>query len=80
MSLVATTLAVSANLKIIVAACTEISAQLVVLASTLSGICSAACSILPIPTADGSYAKFHKALNLMAFNFGNAANKLGKQE
>jgi len=43
---------------------------------SISGVCSAIVSVLPHPTSDNWYHKLHHILNIIAFNVGNAKNKV----
>ncbi len=72
---------------IVAGASTSIAASLATIlaaaiAATLSvsGLCSAVASVLPPPTVDGKYSKFHNVVNKIAFNVGNAANRLNHLE
>lgn len=37
--------------------------------------CAIAATLIPKPVEDGALSFFHKAINMLGFNFGEAANK-----
>jgi hypothetical protein len=43
-----------------------------------SGACASIATWLPEPEGPGFFSKVHKWINLLGYNFGNAANQLKK--
>ena len=83
----ATLVATAAAVEIIAGAIVTISASLATILAALlagllsiSGMCSAMASILPPPTKRGKYKKFHIVVNKLAFNVGQAANRVNHKE
>ena len=45
-----------------------------------SGMCSSIASVIPMPKRNGMYKMLHTLINKLAFNFGQAANRVNKTE
>ncbi|MDD4242698.1 MAG: hypothetical protein PHG08_00155 [Bacilli bacterium] len=75
-ALAATTTEISTSIAAISSGIATIGTSVVAIVLSISGIMSAIAALMPHPTEEGLYHIIYKLVNYMAFNVGNAANKV----